>query len=84
MTVNECVCTHTKVRTKERSQSGEREFQMDEATQAEGQPQLLGHEDGTGRNAWVSSIRMMDTILERQGGGGPKKGFEKNQDAKYK
>lgn len=26
-------------------------FQTDEATQAEGQPQLHGHEDGTGRNA---------------------------------
>lgn len=51
MTVNECVCTHIKVRTKERNQSGEREFQTDEATQAEGQPQLHGHEDGTGRSA---------------------------------
>lgn len=45
-----CVYTH-KGDNQERSQSGEREFQMDEATQAEGQPQLHGHEDGTGKNA---------------------------------
>lgn len=29
-------------------------------------------------------IGMMDTILERQDGGGPKRGFKKNKDAKYK
>lgn len=51
MTINEGVCTHIKVRTKERNESGEREFQTDEAAHAEGQPQLHGHEDGTGRNA---------------------------------
>lgn len=50
-TVNECVHTHIKVRTKKRNRAGEREFQMDEAARAEGQPQLRGHEDGMGRNA---------------------------------
>lgn len=37
--------------TEVKSGAGEREFQTDEATEPEGQPQLCGHEDGTGRNA---------------------------------
>lgn len=48
MTVNECVCTHIKVRTEKRNRAGEREFQMDEAAHAERQPQLRGHRMGRG------------------------------------
>lgn len=63
--LNKCVWTHIKVRTEQRDGAGERQFQTDETAQAEGQPQLCGHEDGTGRNAWVSSYGMMDTRPER-------------------
>ena len=78
-TVNEHVRTHIKVRTEKRNRAGEREFQTDEAAHAEGQPQLRGHEDGMGRNTWVGSNGMMDTRLERQGGEGPRRGFEKTR-----
>lgn len=79
VTVNKCVHTHIKVRTEKRNRAGDREFQMDEAACAEGQPQLRGHEDGMGRNAWVDSNGMMDARLERQRGGGPRRGFIKNR-----
>lgn len=51
VTVNICIHTRIKVRTEKRNRAGEREFQTDGTAHAERQPQLRGHEDGTGRNA---------------------------------
>lgn len=73
----DCELTHKGENWKEK-QAGEREFQTDEAAQAEGQPQLRDHEDGMVRNAWVGSNWMMDMRLE-SGWSEAKRSFWKNR-----
>ena len=84
VTVNECLCTHIKVRTEKRNHAGEREFQMDEASvcwRATPAAWSWGwdREECMSGQQWDDGHKIGEAGWRRA-----KKRFWKEQDAKYK